>query len=179
MTLPETILTFWNDAGPDRWFAKNDAFDDAIRDRFAEAHMAAARGEYADWMQTPTGAFALLILLDQFPRNMFRQSGHAFATDGRALAYAEDAIQRGHDLAFANPQRRFFYTPHMHAENLAMQERCIDLCRAADDGDGVKYAIMHRDIIARFGRFPHRNPALGRITTAEEQAFLDSGGFAG
>ncbi|MGL4812989.1 MAG: DUF924 family protein [Beijerinckiaceae bacterium] len=175
----DEIVTFWRAAGPGRWFAKDVAFDDAIHVRFQGAHLQAARRELASWMDTPLGAYALMLLLDQFPRNIYRNSGHAFATDGLALAYAEEAIRRGHDQAFANPERRFFYTPHMHAEDLAMQERCIALCRAANDDEGVKYAIIHRDIIARFGRFPHRNPALGRVTTAEEQAFLDTGGFAG
>ena len=181
MTIPlsMTIVSFWRAAGPDRWFAKDEAFDSAIRGTFGEAHMTAARGEYRDWLEDPMGAYALMILLDQFPRNMFRNSGHAFATDGLALAYAEVAIGRGHDAAFENPERRFFYTPHMHAENLAAQERCVTLCRAAGDDEGVKYAIIHRDIIARFGRYPHRNPALGRETTPEEQAFLAAGGFAG
>lgn len=179
MSEAESIIQFWRDAGRARWFAKDDAFDSHIKESFGKAHMTAARGEYVHWLETPTGAYALLILLDQFPRNMFRNSGHAFATDGLALACAEDAITRGHDQAFANPERRFFYTPHMHAENLAMQERCVALCRAANDEEGEKFAILHRDIIARFGRFPHRNRALGRTTTPEEQAFLDAGGFAG
>ena len=120
-----------------------------------------------------------MILLDQFPRNLFRGSPRAFATDAQALAIAERAIARGFDKPFPLPERRFIYMPFMHAEDLAHQERCIALCAASDDPEGVKYAVIHRDIIRDFGRFPHRNAVLGRRTTAAEQAFLDEGGFGG
>jgi uncharacterized protein (DUF924 family) len=115
-------------------------------------------------------------VLDQFSRNLFRGHARAFARDEAACLIAEHAIARGFDRAFAVPERRFFYLPLMHAEDLAAQERCIALCRAAGDEEGVRYAQAHRDIIARFGRFPSRNAALGRATTGEEQAFLDAGG---
>lgn len=181
MTLPTAaeIVAFWRDAGPDRWFEKNEAFDAEIRRHFLPAHEAAAAGELDAWQDTPDGAFALLILLDQFPRNMFRGSPRAFATDAKALAIAEKAIAKGLDRHYRPPEQRFFYMPHMHSEELADQQRCVDLCAAADDPEGVKFAVIHRDIIRNFGRFPHRNAVLGRETTPEEHEFLAEGGFAG
>jgi uncharacterized protein (DUF924 family) len=175
----EDVLAFWRSAGPDKWFAKDEAFDEAIRARFLTTHEAAAAGELSHWEATPEGVYALLILLDQFPRNLFRGSPRAFATDAMALAIAERAVAAGFDAAFTPPERRFIYMPFMHAEDLAAQERCIALCAASDDAEGVKYAVQHRDIIRDFGRFPHRNPVLERKTTPEEQAFLDEGGFRG
>jgi uncharacterized protein (DUF924 family) len=181
MTLPNAaeIVTFWREAGPAKWFVKDESFDAAIIERFLPAHEAAAAGRLADWEKTPEGAYALLILLDQFPRNMFRGSARAFVTDAQALAVAGRAIARGFDAAYPPPEKRFFYMPFMHSEGLADQERCIALCAAADDAEGVRYAEIHRDIIRDFGRFPHRNPVLGRETTPAEKAFLDGGGFAG
>jgi uncharacterized protein (DUF924 family) len=181
MTLPSAaeIVAFWRKAGPQKWFLKDAGFDAVIQERFLPAHEAAAAGELSAWEETPEGAYALLILLDQFPRNMFRGGPRAFATDAQALAVAERAIARGFDAAYPSPEKRFFYMPFMHAEDLADQERCIALCAAAGDAEGVKHAVIHRDIIRDFGRFPHRNPVLGRDTTPEEQAFLDAGGFAG
>ncbi|MGX5734504.1 DUF924 family protein [Bosea thiooxidans] len=181
MSLPSAadIVAFWRAAGPEKWFAKDDAFDAEIRQRFLPAHEAAAAGELAEWEHTPEGVYALLILLDQFPRNLFRGSPRAFATDAQALAVAERAIAHGFDTSYEPPEQRFFYMPFMHSEALADQERCVFLCAAADDAEGVAYAEIHRDIIRDFGRFPHRNPVLGRETTAEEKLFLDKGGFAG
>lgn len=173
------IIAFWREAGPEKWFNKDEAFDAAIRGHFLETHLAAAAGKLSDWEATPEGAYALLLLLDQFPRNLFRGSAQAFATDAQALDVAERAIAKGFDKRFEGPERRFFYLPHMHSEKLADQERCIALCEEANDPEGVKFAIIHRDIIRDFGRFPHRNPVLGRETTPQEQAFLDSGGFSG
>jgi len=181
MSLPNAadIVAFWRAAGPEKWFAKDDAFDAEIKQRFLPAHEAAAAGELADWERSPEGVYALLVLLDQFPRNLFRGSERAFATDAQALAVAERAIAQGFDTSYQPPEQRFFYMPFMHSEELADQERCVSLCAAADDAEGVKFAEIHRDIIRDFGRFPHRNPVLGRETTAEEQAFLEKGGFAG
>lgn len=180
---PADIVDFWREAGPKRWYAKDGAFDEAIRLRFEATHHAAARGECDSWTDTPEGALALVILLDQFPRNLFRGSAHAFATDGLARKLAAEAIARGHDQAVDPLLREFFYLPFEHAEDLAAQDRGLELCRAAGrergDAEPDKWALIHRDIIARFGRFPHRNAALGRTTTPEEQAFLDGGGFAG
>jgi uncharacterized protein (DUF924 family) len=175
----EDVTGFWRAAGPERWFAKDDAFDAAIRDRFLTTHEAAAAGDLAAWEATADGVYALLLLLDQFPRNLFRGSPRAFATDAQALAIAERAIAKGFDAAFKPPEKRFIYMPFMHAEDLAAHERCIALCEASDDPDGVKYAIVHRDIIRDFGRFPHRNPVLGRDTTPAERDFLAEGGFSG
>jgi uncharacterized protein (DUF924 family) len=176
---PEGVLAFWLEAGPDKWFKKDDAFDTAIRSRFLPAYEAAADGRLAAWEATADGALALIILLDQFSRNMFRGSPRTFAADPLALAIANRAIARGFDEQLELPKRSFFYLPFMHSENLADQERCIDLCRQGGTEDNLKFAEQHADIIRRFGRFPHRNAVLGRVTTEEEQAFLDGGGFAG
>ena len=170
------VLTFWKEAGPGKWFKKNPAFDDEIRARFESAHFAAARRELDDWADTAEGCLALLLLLDQFPRNLYRGTGHAFATDPLAKMFAERAVAAGFDKAVEAQLQNFFHLPFEHSEALADQDRAVEL---AVDADALKWAVIHRDIIARFGRFPHRNAALGRETTAEEQAFLDSGGFAG
>ena len=179
ITSPQAVLAFWRDAGPDKWFKKNDAFDQDIRERFLETYEAAAAGTLGAWEATPDGVLALVIVLDQFPRNMFRGAARAFAADPLARAVADRALARGFDRAMAQADRQFFYLPFEHSEMLADQERCCDLFRATGDAELVKWAELHADIIRRFGRFPHRNAALDRATTAEEQAFLDGGGFAG
>jgi uncharacterized protein (DUF924 family) len=176
---PEAVLKFWRDAGPDKWFKKDAAFDDAIRQQFLATCEAAAKGGLADWEATPEGACALTIVLDQFPRNMFRDSTRAFAADPMARAVADRALARRFDQNVDLGERQFFYLPFEHSEELSDQERCCALFRASGDTDQLKWAELHADIIRRFGRFPHRNAALGRVTTPEEQAFLDSGGFAG
>lgn len=175
------VIEFWQSAGPERWFAKDDAFDAAIRARFEPAHHQAARGELADWSGTWEGSLALLLLLDQFPRNLWRGSGHAFATDPLARSLALAAIASGRDQAAPAGLRVFFYLPFEHSELIADQDLCVQLCQAldADGSSWARWAGEHRDIIVRFGRFPHRNAALGRETSAEEQDFLDSGGFSG
>jgi uncharacterized protein (DUF924 family) len=173
------IISFWQAAGYDRWFKKDEAFDDEIRARFLAAYEDAAAGKYADWEKTAEGALALLILLDQFPRNMFRGQARAFETDVVARAITASALVRGFDSQVPEDMRLFFYVPFEHSEDIADQERGIALYKGAGDADGLKWAELHADIIRRFGRFPHRNPALGRATTPEEQAFLDGGGFAG
>jgi len=175
----EEVLAFWRAAGPTKWFERDDAFDAEIRARFLATCEAAAAGRLEAWQRTPDGTLALLILLDQFPRNLFRGDARAFATDAAARSIAERAIARGTDRLFPLPERGFFYLPLMHSENLADQERCIALCRDAGDAEGEKYAEIHADVIHRFGRFPHRNHALGRDTTEQERAFLDGGGFGG
>ena len=178
---PSDVVSFWREAGPQKWYAKDHAFDAAIRARFLPAHEAAAGGRLWDWEETAEGALALIILLDQFPRNLFRGSAHAFATDAAALNVAERAIAHGFDAATPGPLRQFFYLPHMHCEDIGAQKRCVTLFEqlGPDFEENIKYARAHLDVIERFGRFPHRNPLLGRITTPEEQAFLDGGGFAG
>jgi len=179
ITVPADVLTFWFDAGPTKWFTKDDRFDAEIREKFLPTYEAAAQGKFAGWEATAEGALALVILLDQFPRNMFRASPRAFAADELARAVADRVIARGFDKRLELPKRNFFYLPFMHSESLADQERCVELCRRLGDANTLKYAELHAGIIHRFGRFPHRNVVLGRPMTAEEQAFLDSGGFAG
>jgi uncharacterized protein (DUF924 family) len=176
---PAAVLAFWRDAGPDKWFKKDEAFDVAIRDRFLTTHEAAAQSELGHWETTPDGALALTIVLDQFPRNMFRGSARAFAADPMARAVADRALAHGFDQNVGPDERQFFYLPFEHSELLADQERSCALYRATGDAELLKWAELHADIIRRFGRFPHRNAVLGRLTTPEEQAFLDGGGFAG
>jgi uncharacterized protein (DUF924 family) len=176
---PETVLAFWRAAGPDKWFKKDAGFDDEIRRRFLETHEAAAASQLADWEKMPEGALALVIVLDQFPRNMFRGSARAFAADPLALAVAERALARGFDQTVDVAERTFFYLPFEHSEAIIDQERCVALFRTTGDAEALKWAELHADIIRRFGRFPHRNAVLGRATTPAEQAFLDGGGFAG
>jgi uncharacterized protein (DUF924 family) len=173
------VVRFWTEAGPGHWFNKDDAFDAEIRRRFLATHEAAAAGKLADWESTAEGALALLILLDQFPRNMFRGSARAFATDPQARAITAGALLRGFDAQLPANLRGFFYLPFEHSEDMADQDRGIALYTAAGDTDGLKWAKTHHDIVSRFGRFPHRNAVLGRATTPEEAAFLDDGGFAG
>ena len=174
--MSEDIISFWRDAGPEKWFAKDDAFDAEIRARFLDAHHAAARREHEGLMEDAEGALALILLLDQVPRNVFRDSGHAFATDPLARHYAERAIAAGFDRAVDPMLRIFVYLPLEHSESLADQDRCVALVEAMGDAEYLKYAEAHRDVIRRFGRFPHRNRALGRVNTPEEQAWLDAGG---
>jgi uncharacterized protein (DUF924 family) len=175
---PAAVIAFWREAGPDRWFNKDTAFDDEIRRRFLALHEAAAAGKLTEWETSAEGALALLILLDQFPRNMFRGQARAFATDPLALAVASRAILNGFDGTFPD-MRSFFYLPFEHSEDLKDQERALTLYKASGDADGLRWAEIHADIIRRFGRFPHRNAILGRVSTPEEQKFLDDGGFAG
>lgn len=175
---PSAVVAFWKEAGPSKWFAKDEAFDAEITRRFLAAHEAAAAGKLADWEENPEGVYALLILLDQFPRNMFRGSSDAFATDALALGAARGALLRGHDLQIAPPARQFFYLPLMHSEALADQDRCLALFRERmPDPGNVRHAAAHREVIRRFGRFPYRNPALGRANTPAERVFLAAGGY--
>jgi uncharacterized protein (DUF924 family) len=181
--LPIDVIGYWRSAGPAKWFKRLPAFDEAIRLRFEPVHHAAARGEYAAWAMKGDGALALLLLLDQFPRNLYRDSAHAFATDPLARSIADRAVCAGFDQAVEAPLRVFFYMPFTHSEALAYQDRAVALFEAHDvatgDVESLRWAVLHRQIIQRFGRFPHRNVALGRQTAPEEQAFLDEGGFKG
>ncbi len=172
------IVTFWKEAGPGKWFAKSDAFDAEIVQRFEAAHMAAARRELDAWARTVEGALALMLLLDQFPRNMYRGSAHQFATDPLALMFARKAVAAGFHREAEPVMRPFFALPFEHSEALADQETALELMRDMD-AESLRWAEIHHEIIARFGRFPHRNACLGRETTPEERAFLDEGGFAG
>jgi uncharacterized protein (DUF924 family) len=176
---PLDVLAFWRDAGPKKWFKKDAAFDAEITRRFLDLWHAAVGGRLAAWEQKPEGALALVIVLDQLPRNMFRGHARTYEADALARAAADRALARGFDQQVASPERQFFYLPLQHSEDLADQERCVALARGYGDDEFTRYAEQHADIIRRFGRFPHRNAILGRTTTPEEQAFLDGGGFAG
>ena len=172
------IVSFWREAGPERWFKKDAAFDEEIKRRFMPTYEAAAAGKLRDWEHGAEGALALLILLDQFPRNMFRGDKRAFTTDPLARAVTAGALIKGFD-AQVGDMRGFFYLPFEHSEDMADQERGVALYKAAGDADGLKWAELHADIIRKFGRFPHRNAVLGRTTAEEEQEFFNGGGFAG
>lgn len=171
----EEILSYWfGELTYEDWFTRSDAVDEAIRRRFGPTWQAWRQRVPASALTEPDDALAAVILFDQFPRNMFRGTADAFATDLLALALARNAIAAGFDTAVDESRRSFFHMPFMHSENIADQERCVALF---DGTDSLKFAVEHRDIIARFGRFPHRNRALGRESTEEEKAFL--GGHAG
>ncbi len=173
------VLAFWRDAGPDKWFEKSEDFDRACREGFLPTYEAAAKGRLDDWEKTPEGALALVIVLDQFPRNMFRGDARAFATDPLALEISKRALTSGFERKVDRDLVPFLYMPLMHSENIGDQRRCVDLFADYGDPNNLKYAQIHEDIIRRFGRFPHRNAVLGRDTTPAEQAFLDAGGFSG
>jgi len=172
------VTGFWRAAGPDAWFRKDDGFDTDFRTRHSDLHWRAARREFDHWNSSPDGALALMILLDQFPRNCFRGTAHMFATDPLARHHAGLAVANGYDRGVTADLRAFFYLPFEHSEDMADQDRSVELFTPLGD-EALKYAIIHRDIIEKFGRFPHRNRSLGRETTLDEQAFLDAGGFAG
>lgn len=169
---PTDLTTFWRAAGKEAWFKKNTAFDAELRTRFLDAHMAAARRELDHWLETREGALALILLLDQIPRNIFRDTGHMFATDPLARWTADRAIAAGHDQAVEKELQAFCYLPFEHSEDAADQARSVALFEATGDAYNIKWAKLHADIIARFGRFPHRNAALGRANTPAEDAYL-------
>lgn len=174
-TNPQAVLDFWfGEAGPERWFVKDPAFDTLVDERLGKAHAEAVAGAYDDWRDTAEGALALCILLDQAPRNLFRDSARAFASDAAAVAVARDAVARGLDQApgMTDSMRLFLYTPFMHSEDLADQEHCVSLFAHSGSEGNHGYAVRHRDIIARFGRFPHRNAVMGRESSEAELAFL-------
>jgi uncharacterized protein (DUF924 family) len=175
---PQDVVRFWREAGPRRWFRHDPAFDAQFRDRFLAAHEAAARGELSAWSGTPEAALALVLLLDQFPRNAFRGTPRMYATDALAREVADDAIAAGHDLELDAQVRPFFYLPFQHSEHLPDLQRGV-LLNEPLGGEQLRYARHHRDIVARFGRFPHRNAVLGRPSSHEEERFLAEGRFAG
>lgn len=185
MSSVKDVLHFWFGAPGtaicgtfrEAWFKKDPAFDDEIRRHFLATTEAAARGEFDRWLADREGALALVVLLDQFPRNLYRGSAKAFAADPKAREVAATAIERGFDMQCLSCERMFFYLPFEHSELLADQDRSVELFkRLAEDDPSragiVPYALRHQEIIQRFGRFPHRNEALGRESTAEEIAFL-------
>ena len=174
----QSVVDFWNEAGEALWFGKDPGFDARFRARFLTLHEAATRGELARWTSTADGALALVILLDQFPRNAFRGTPRMYATDAMARDVADAAIANGYDRIVSTDLQAFFYLPFGHSEDLADQERAVTLCQRLGPRH-VAFAEHHRDIVRRFGRFPHRNAILGRISTPEEQQYLDNGGYAG
>jgi uncharacterized protein (DUF924 family) len=173
-TWVDDIQNFWfRDLGPQAWFAADAQLDEVCRARFLKIHATlAADFVLADAVSSPERVVASVILFDQFPRNMFRGTARAFATDPLARAVAGEAIERALDVGLDKDRRLFLYLPFEHSEDHADQERSVELFQKLGDDEWLKYAIDHRDIIARFGRFPHRNAALGRPSTPEEQAFL-------
>lgn len=192
----ESVLTFWfgdldgqgraDEAHAGRWWKKDAAFDRKVRERFGDLHEAILHGEHDAWLDSPRGRLAYIIVLDQFSRNMFRDTGEMFAYDDLALRVAVEGIERGMERALAHDERSFYYLPLMHDENLDTQERCVDLFAAwRDELEGelrsrveysLDFAVRHRDIVRRFGRFPHRNALLGRASTPEELEFLTKPG---
>jgi uncharacterized protein (DUF924 family) len=172
------VIEFWREAGPALWFAKDTNFDERFRTRFIELHESAARGGLAQWSDTPEGALALVILLDQFPRNAFRGTARMYASDVLARQTADKAIGSGYDLRIDISLALFLYLPFGHSEAMADQERSVALAERLGE-PSLSHARHHRAIIQRFGRFPHRNPVLGREMKPDEQRFLDEGGFAG
>jgi uncharacterized protein (DUF924 family) len=176
---PKQVVSFWKKAGPKRWFKKDPAFDQKIRETFLVTHQAAAMEKLSTWEESAEGALALLLLLDQFPRNMFRGTTRAFDNDPQAREIARRAIKRGFDKKVPAEFRVFFYLPFEHSEELADQEACVKYVRAMKNKDLLHWAKVHYDIIKRFGRFPHRNEILNRRSTADEVAFLEQGGFGG
>ena len=178
MSTPQTVIDFWRHAGPKRWFAKDDGFDATFRDTFHATHLQAARRELESWLDSAEGALALLILLDQYPRNAFRGTAHMFATDPLARLYAARMVDAGLDQQVEPALRAFCYLPFEHSEDPRDQQRSLALNQPLD-ANTYRGAKEHAQIIERFGRFPHRNAVLARVTTDEERAFLDKGGFAG
>ncbi|HEX7110347.1 MAG TPA: DUF924 family protein [Aestuariivirga sp.] len=175
----KTIVDFWMLAGPERQFAKDAAFDGALAVRFSGALRQARLGSFDHWGETPEGALALVILLDQVSRNIHRGSPLAFAADAKALTLAKTFVSRGFHLMLPPPLAFWLIMPFEHAEDIDAQNRGVALFGTMGQHEMVYYAQMHLDIIARFGRFPHRNPVLGRRSTEAEIAFLQGGGFAG
>jgi len=174
----QAVVDFWRAAGREKWFEKSSAFDDEFRSKFLALHERAAAGELDGWAVTPEGALALILLLDQFPRNCFRGTTRMYDSDPRARAAASKALAEDFDLGVEEALRVFFYLPFSHSERIEDQKIAVGKQRALGD-EAVKHAQRHHDIVERFGRFPHRNPILGRETTPDEQKFLDEGGFAG
>lgn len=181
MVGPEEVLSFWLDElEPSDWYNSSDDLDQEIRNRFQSTWEDVQDGKFGLWLTYPSGALAYILLTDQFPRNMFRGSGKSFATDRQALAVAKCAIDKKWDLKIDEPARQFFYLPLMHSENLCDQERCVRLMlnRMPETGaSNLLHAKAHREVIRQFGRFPYRNTALSRHSTAPEQAYVASGGY--
>ena len=172
------VVEFWTQAGQERWFGKDEAFDASFKARFLDLHMKVAARQHDGWLGAPDGALALLILTDQFPRNVFRGTAHMYATDPLARHFAHRAHAMGYMDRIDPALRVFLCLPFTHSEDLADQDRGVELNQGLG-GITLEFAVHHREIIRRFGRFPHRNPLLGRESTPEELAFLAGGGFQG
>lgn len=174
---PQDVLHFWFDeAKPEQLFEKDAGFDAEIRRRFGETQAAAARGELASWRATPEGRLAEIIVLDQFSRNLFRDDARAFVTDGMALVLAQEAIRAGADRGMPAMRRAFLYMPFMHSESRAIHAEAERLFRQPGLENNYAFELKHKAIIDRFGRFPHRNRVLGRVSTPEESAFVEQPG---
>lgn len=170
------ILDFWFAMTTENWFAEDAGLDAVIRESFGGLHRRAGQCELWTWRERPEGRLAEIIILDQFTRNLFRHDRAAFGCDPLALALAQEAVRCRADLAVPARQRAFFYMPFMHSESAAIQAQSLALFEALGDPDNLDYARAHRDVIARFGRFPHRNVLLGRESTPAEAAYLAEGG---
>lgn len=179
MTTAQDVVDFWLSLPPSAHFKKDPAMDAELAKRFGEALTAARHGDHDNWAETTEGALGLVILLDQFSRNIHRDTPDMFATDAKALQVAKQVIASGEHTTLPIDHQKWLFMPFMHSEDLADQEQCIELCRAANLEANIPYAIEHADIIRRFGRFPHRNAILGRTSTPEEVEFLEAGGFSG
>ncbi len=180
MITPDDVLAFWLDeVGPRGWYLADDQLDEEVRDRFAETLESASEGGLSLWLTYPSGTLSYIVLTDQLTRNMWRGSHRSFAMDGAALAAAKTAISRGWDMRIDPPARQFFYLPLMHSENLCDQDRCVRLfhTRMPEAEDNLLHARAHREVIRRFGRFPHRNEPLGRESQSAEVEFLARGGY--
>ncbi|MGO4915109.1 DUF924 family protein [Pseudogemmobacter sp. W21_MBD1_M6] len=181
MLNPEAVLDYWiNEVGPKGWYAGGEALDAQVKEKFEDAWHTARKSGFKTWMADPRGTLALVILLDQFPRNMFRGTADAFASDNQARATAKTAIERNWDLKVPEPERQFFYLPLMHSECLTDQERSVRLFKTRMPETGTSnllHARAHREVIRRFGRFPTRNEALHRPLSTPESAYLASGGY--
>lgn len=173
---PEELIQFWFvEHGYDDWFSGDEGFDNKCQ-RFADLHAQVARGEAWAWRETPEGRLAEIVLLDQFSRQLHRNSPVAFAQDKMALALAQEAVAGGHDMAVEHDWAMFFYMPYMHAESLVIQDEGVRLFEAMGNDNALKFMVAHRDTIARFGRFPFRNKALGRTSTPDEIAYMQEQG---
>ena len=168
-----TVIEFWfNELTPAQWWQVDTNLDADILARFSSLHLAAQQGELSEWRKTPEGSLAEIIVLDQFSRNMYRGTAQAFASDGLALALAQFAIEKGHDTQLEPLQRSFLYMPFMHSESAKIHMQALSLFTALGNENNLDFEIKHKAIIDRFGRYPHRNQILGRVSTAEEEAFL-------
>jgi uncharacterized protein (DUF924 family) len=183
LTMAQEVVSFWRAAGPKAWFNSSPVFDAEIAARFGDLHRRASERKLVGWGDTPIGTLALVLMLDQFTRNLRRESRLAFANDEAAQEIATSGIEREHDLAITEDLQPFLYLPFEHSENLAAQDRSVELAQRYRDRTGnaepLKWAVHHREIIGRFGRFPHRNEIMGRSSTDAERAYLAAGGFGG